>query len=111
LGVLQKNEQIVLNTATEKYSKRIVSTEPIVAWRKNELYFDDISFAEAALVLSNRYQVTIEFVNNKIRSCQFTAAFDNSTTLEHALTVICELNNATYRKENNKILINGDGCE
>jgi ferric-dicitrate binding protein FerR (iron transport regulator) len=111
LGVLQKNEQIVFHTGTEKYSKKMVSLEPVVAWRKNELYFDDITFAEAALVLSNRYNVTIEFTNAKIRNCQFTAAFDNNTTLEHALNVICELNNTTYKKEENKIFIEGEGCE
>ena len=111
LGVLQKNEQIVFHTGTEKYSRKMVSLEPVVAWRKNELYFDDITFAEAALVLSNRYNVTIEFTNAKIRNCQFTAAFDNNTTLEHALNVICELNNTTYKKEENKIFIEGEGCE
>jgi ferric-dicitrate binding protein FerR (iron transport regulator) len=111
LGVLQKNEQIIFHTATEKFSKKIVSTEPVVAWKKNELYFDDIRFAEAALVLSNRFNVTIEFTNTKVRNCQFTAAFNDSTTLEHALTVICELNNATFKKEENKIVIDGEGCE
>jgi len=111
LGVLEKNEQIVFNTATENFSKKIVSIGPVIAWRKNELYFDDVTLAEAALVLSNRYHITIEFMNEKIRNCQFTAAFNNSTTLEHALTVICELNDATYRMEENKIFIDGDGCE
>ncbi|HZG26262.1 MAG TPA: FecR domain-containing protein [Chitinophagaceae bacterium] len=111
LGVLQKNEQITFNTGTEDYARKVVSPDPVIAWRKNELYFDDITFAEAALVLSNRYHVTIEFTNEKIRDCQFSAAFNNSTTLEHALTVICELNNASYRTEENKILIEGEGCE
>lgn len=111
LGVLQKNEQIVFHTATENYNKKTLQTEPVVAWRKYELYFDEISFAEAALVLSNRYHVTIEFLSEKLRSCQFTAAFNNSTTLEHMLTVMCELNNATYRMEGNKIFIDGEGCE
>lgn len=111
LGVLQKNEQITFSTATENYTKKTVSTEPVIAWRKNALYFDDITLAEAALVLANRYQVSIEFTNEKIRNCQFTAAFNDSTTLDHALTVICELNNTTYRREANKIFINGDGCD
>jgi ferric-dicitrate binding protein FerR (iron transport regulator) len=111
LGVLQKNEQIVFHTATEKYNKKTLPIEPVVAWRKYELYFDDISFAEAVLVLSNRYHVPIEFLSEKLRSCQFTAAFNNNTTLEHALAVICELNNATYRTEENRILIEGEGCE
>jgi ferric-dicitrate binding protein FerR (iron transport regulator) len=31
LGVLQKNEQIIFHIATEKYSKKTVSTEPVVA--------------------------------------------------------------------------------
>jgi ferric-dicitrate binding protein FerR (iron transport regulator) len=111
LGVLQKNEQITFHTPTEKYNRKVVSVEPVVAWRKNALYFDDVTFAEAALVLSNRYDVTIEFTNAKIRNCQFTAAFNNSTTLEHALNVICELNNTTYRREESKIFIEGEGCE
>jgi ferric-dicitrate binding protein FerR (iron transport regulator) len=111
LGVLQKNEQIVFHTGTESFDKKTLPTEPVVAWRKYELYFDEISFAEAALVLSNRYHVSIEFLSEKLRGCQFTAAFNNSTTLEHILTVICELNNATYRIEGNNIFIDGQGCE
>lgn len=111
LGVLEKNEQIIFNTATESFSKKSVSTEPVIAWRKNELYFDDVTFGEAALVLSNRYHVRIEFEHEKIRNCQFTAAFNNSTSLEHALNVICELNNSTYKMDGSKIFINGEGCE
>jgi ferric-dicitrate binding protein FerR (iron transport regulator) len=59
LGVLQKNEQLIFNIASEVYAKKTVSTEPVIAWRKNELYFDDITFAEAALVLSNRYHIPL----------------------------------------------------
>jgi ferric-dicitrate binding protein FerR (iron transport regulator) len=111
LGVLGQNEQISFNAATEVFTKKLVHTDTVVAWKNDELYFDDISFSEAAVILSNKFNVTITFTEERIRNCQFTAAFKNDATLEQVLAVLSQLNNVTYRMEENNITISGTGCE
>lgn len=111
LGVLAQNEQIVFNAATEVFTKKSVHTDTVVAWKNDELYFDDISFSEAAIILSNKFNVTITFKDERILNCQFTAAFKNDATLEQVLAVLGRLNNVSYRIEENNIIISGTGCE
>ncbi len=111
LGVLVQNEQIVFNAATEVFTKKSVHADTVVLWKNDEMYFDNISFSEAAIIISNKFNVNITFNEERIRNCQFTAAFNNDATLEQVLTVLGQLNNVSYRIEENNIFISGTGCE
>ena len=111
LGVLGQNDQIVYNAATEVATKKSVHTDTVVSWKNDELYFDNISFSEAALILSNKFNVTITFQDERIRNCEFTAAFKNDATLDLVLRVLGQLNNVSYSIDKNNVFISGRGCE
>jgi ferric-dicitrate binding protein FerR (iron transport regulator) len=111
LGVLKQNEQISFNEAKDIITKRSVRTDTVVLWKNDDLYFDNITFSEAALILSNKYNVTITFKEERIRNCQFTASFKNNATLEQVLAVLSHLNKVDCHIGADTVFISGAGCD
>jgi ferric-dicitrate binding protein FerR (iron transport regulator) len=111
LGIITPNQQISLNLTTNKSVKAEVNASEAVAWQETELHFDDVTFAEVADKLQQRFNVEIRFANDKLKTCRFTGTAANGEKLEKILKVICAFNNATYEKQKDgSILISGRGC-
>ncbi|ASU32050.1 FecR domain-containing protein [Mucilaginibacter xinganensis] len=112
LGVLTPNQQISFNTLKEEAIKGAVDANLVIAWRQSELHFDDVSFADAVSQLRQRFNVKINFANEKLKNCRFTGTSLNGEKLDNILKVICAFNNATYQtKSDGSILIDGAGCK
>lgn len=112
LGVLTPNEQISFNTLKEESIKGTVNANSVIAWQQSELHFDDVSFADAVSQLQRRFNVKINFANDKLKGCHFTGTSLNGEKLDSILKVICAFNNATYQtKSDGSILIDGAGCK
>lgn len=111
LGVITPNQQISFNLLNSKSVQTEVNANQAIAWQKTELHFDDISFAEAAAQLQQRFNVKINFSNDKIKDCRFTGTALQGEKLDKILKVICAFNNATYQtKTDGSIIIDGAGC-
>lgn len=111
LGVLTPNQQISFNTLSNRVIQQKVDAEQIVSWQKTDLRFEDVTFAEAAKQLSERFNVQISFRNEQIRSCRFTGASLTGEKLDEVLKRICDFNKASYQKlPDGSILIDGQGC-
>ena len=111
LGIITPNQQINYNLLDSKSTHTEVDARQVIAWQKAELRFDDITFAEAALELEQRFNVKINFSNDSIKNCRFTGAALKGEKLDKILKVICAFNNATYQtKSDGSILIDGEGC-
>lgn len=111
LGIIIPNQQIVFNVKTLKAEKILLDAKIVTAWKEEDLIMDDITLNEAALLLTNKYGVKINFANEKIKNCRFTASFLSNSNLQQILTVICDLNKVKYQWENaDTILIDGKGC-
>lgn len=111
LGILTPNQQISFNVLNHQAIQTEVDAEQAIAWQKSELHFEDITFAQAARQLEQRFNVKINFSNNKVKSCRFTGTALKGERLEKILKVICSFNNATYQtKADGSIIINGNGC-
>jgi len=112
LGVLTPNQQISFNTLKEEAFKGTVDANLVIAWQQSELHFDDVSFADAVSQLQQRFNVKINFSNDKLKDCRFTGTSLNGEKLDNILKVICAFNSATYQtKSDGSILINGAGCK
>jgi transmembrane sensor len=112
LGVITPNQQISFNTSNNKYALAKVDAQKAIEWQKKDLYFNDISFAEATVKLEQRFKVKISFENEKISACRFTGTALNGENLDQILKVICSFNNASYQAQaDGRILIKGEGCE
>jgi transmembrane sensor len=111
LGILTPNQQISFNLLNSKATQTEVDVKQVISWQNNELHFEDITFAEAASQLQQRFNVKINFSNDKVQNCRFTGTALNGEKLDKILKVICAFNNATWQtKADGSILIDGPGC-
>jgi transmembrane sensor len=111
LAVLVPDEQIVFNPQYKKASVAKVRAEETVAWQKNDLFFEDTTMEEAAVTLSQKFNVKITFENNEGKNCRFTASFLKAQSLEEVIQVITAFNGATYIAKPGEIIITGKNCE
>jgi ferric-dicitrate binding protein FerR (iron transport regulator) len=110
LGIITPNQQISFNKQNGSTVQQQVHADSILVWKQNDLVFDNTNFEEAAVIISNRFNVTVTFANELLKNCRFTASFLNENNIDQVLTVLCDVNNATYEKKNDLIIINGEGC-
>jgi transmembrane sensor len=111
IGIITPNEQIIFDTEKSAGLQQIVNSKESIAWTEHDLFFDDITVEEAALKLKERFKVTINIENDKIKNCRFTATFVRGENLDQILSVLCEFNNAQYmRDDKGNIIIKGQGC-
>jgi ferric-dicitrate binding protein FerR (iron transport regulator) len=111
LGIILPNQQISFNTSTRESIQNEVLAESVIIWKQKDMVFDNITFAEAADMISKRYGVEINFANSKLKNCRFNASFLNENQIEQVLKVICDLNKANYTLNNKSITISGEGCD
>ncbi|WP_177192108.1 FecR family protein [Chitinophaga arvensicola] len=111
LGILTSNQQISLDLVSGKFAEKTVNANTVIAWQGNEMSFDDITFADAALQLQQHFHVKISFNNEKLKACRFSGSTLKGDQLDKILDVITGFNNATWqRKPDGLIVIYGDGC-
>ena len=111
LGVITPNQQISVNTLNHVQTEQNVDVGEAVAWQQNAISFNDITFADAAAQLQQRFNVKISFANDKVKNCRFTGSALKEEKLDQILKVICNFNNATYQtKADGSIVIDGPGC-
>lgn len=110
LGLITANQQISFSRKTQKYVEKSVDSKVFVAWKPEEIAFNDITMSEAAKRIEQRFGTTVEFINPAIRNCRVTATFSEDDMLEEILTVICGVTRSDFSIQNNKISINGKGC-
>ena len=108
-------QEVVLNPYQQAFydgqlSKQPVDIRPLVAWREKVLRFDEVSLAEAAVVLERWFDVSIVLEDERIHACTINGTYVNETlpnileSFEHVLTI-------TYRTEGERrIIITGKGC-
>ncbi|MBL7696819.1 MAG: FecR domain-containing protein [Chitinophagaceae bacterium] len=111
LGIITPNQQISFNKQYGSTVQQQVLADSILIWKQNDLVFDNTNFEEAAVILSNRFNVSVSFSNEHLKKCRFTASFLNENNIHQVLTVLCDVNNATYEMKNDSIIIKGEGCK
>lgn len=103
LGIITPNQQIIFNKRDFNSILNSTIAKSSINWTvQGDLYFEDVTFREAARVLEDRFKVKILFTDNFILSKHFTSTFDKSASLDQALKSICEFNDAFYSYDNPK---------
>ena len=111
LGILSPDDQITFNKNSEKSTQHAVQSKEVITWAEKDIYFDDVSMLEAAKQLEERFQTKIDFSNENIKACRFTATFVKGEDLHQILDVICAFNQAKYTlNENGNIEVSCSGC-
>ncbi|BAU56065.1 FecR family protein [Mucilaginibacter gotjawali] len=111
LGVITPNQQISFNEISLQHSQKNVDAEKAIAWLESNLHFNNVTFADAANQLQQRFKVNISFANDKVKNCRFTGTAIKAEKLDEILNIICMFNNATYKtRPDGSIVIDGPGC-
>lgn len=111
LSYLTPNQQVSYDLQHQGLVKKTVDASQVVAWQGEDLRFDDITFEDAAKVLTERFRVKITFANEKVKACRFSGAALSGKNIDQVLKVICAFNHATYKhEEDGSISIDGKGC-
>ncbi|MCW3091498.1 MAG: anti-FecI sigma factor FecR [Ferruginibacter sp.] len=110
LGVITPNQQITYNKGEVSYSMKIVESDSYLDWKEQDLLFDNLTVAEAAKLLEERYKVRITISDQSISSQRFSASFPKNESFEQALKIICVFNEVTYKydKEKSTVIISNN---
>jgi ferric-dicitrate binding protein FerR (iron transport regulator) len=110
IGLLTDNQQMRYNNDTEGYISKDVNIKPVMAWKPEEVVFDDITMEEAAKRIGQRFNVMVSFANAAVKDCRVTATFYQEDDLNEIMTVICAVNQSNFVIKGNTIVIDGKGC-
>ncbi len=110
LGLLGADQQISFSPKTGEVRKLTVDARSLVAWKPAEMVMNDLSMQEVADRLEQRFAMVIGFANPAIKDCRVTATFSTDDNLAEILTVVCGVSGSSYSIQNNKIIIDGKGC-
>jgi transmembrane sensor len=110
LGVITPNQQITYNKQQYNSTQNKIDANNCTAWTAlDDLYFEDVTVAEAAKLLEDRFKVKILFSDQLVKSKHFTSTFDKSARLEQELKSICIFNDAFYSYDKEKAIITISG--
>lgn len=109
--VLEPDEQLIVDKDLGEHIKKSVDAAAVIAWKNEDLYFDEVNLQDVATELSGRFHIPIVFANDSIKKCRFSATFLKSQTLEQILNVIAEFNQIKFQLKDNKVFLDGAGCK
>lgn len=110
LGLLTENQQIKYDKGSDSLIRRAVDVKPLIAWKPEEVSFDDITMEEAARRIGDWFGVRVGFGNPAVKQCRVTATFYKEDELEEILTVVCGVSQSSFTIKDKNVLIDGRGC-
>jgi ferric-dicitrate binding protein FerR (iron transport regulator) len=111
-GILTRNEQLSVDKTHDAVKKEIVNAQEAIAWKQDDMVWDDVPMKEVIGELQQRFNTTIAFSKPQLGNCRITAAFLHHEPLQQVIQVISRIYHMEYHIEsNNSILLTGAGCE
>lgn len=110
VGLLTENQQISYDMGAGSLVRKKVDVKPLVAWKPEEVTFDDITMEEAARRIGQWFGVNVSFVNPIVKQCRVTATFYREDELDEIMTVVCGVIQANYQIRGKAVTIDGKGC-
>jgi transmembrane sensor len=102
-GVIKPNEQLIYNKLkTDVIQKAEHSDNYLPPWKEQDLVLKNVTVAEAAKLLEERYNIKITCNHKSFHTKRFSTTFVKGETLEQVLLSICEFNNAVYHYDKEK---------
>lgn len=104
---LQESGLIAVNEKELPAIQETVNTELYTSWKDERWIIDGEEFGNLATLLERRYNVSIHFQNNELKSYRFSGTFTNET-VEQALVLMRYTLPFDYDIEKNKIILKTD---
>ena len=111
VGILTPNEQLTVFNDNSSFKKATVNTTEAIAWKQDDILFDDVPLQEAIQQLEERFGCTIILSNKALGNCRISASFLHNETLQEVIQVIARINRMEAIIGDNKtITLSGEGC-
>jgi ferric-dicitrate binding protein FerR (iron transport regulator) len=110
LGLITASQQIAYSNKAATFEQKMVDVKPVIAWKPQEIYFNDITMEEALQQITERFHMEVLFNNPAVKQCRVTATFSGDDLPDEMLAVICAVSKANYTINDIKITIDGKGC-
>lgn len=107
--VLQMQQRVIYQKENGEIHTDSMDVIALEAFQEHRLYLKDMHFSEIARTLERWYDVEIEFENNALLNCQFSATFDR-IALPEVLDRLRMVSPFTYTIKGKKVLISGKQC-
>lgn len=95
--VLLPDERMVYYLEESKSTVETVDAKASVSWKLGDLFCDDITVAQAALHIQEKYDIKIEITDEGLKNKRFTTTFGKDEALESVLNSLALFNDAEYR--------------
>lgn len=110
-GTIAQNEQIVVNVSRDEFMRLQADAQSVIAWKDKYFIFDNATFAEAAKLIEQRFNVEVIIENESLRNCTVVASFLNGESLKQIVDALSKIQNATATINGDQVLIEGgSGC-
>lgn len=107
-GVIGSNEQIAVDSATNKYIGQKINAETVLLWKKDYLILDDITLTEAARLIGKKYHAKVTLANDAPRTCRISATFLAHESLQQVLAVVSAVSEGRYTTQpDGSVIISG----
>lgn len=104
LGLLRPGQQLSYNTLNGLSKIDSLNTDRM-AWNNGNVYMDQISFNELALIVYNNYGLHLKAGSKQVNAYRFTLKLSHNQPVESILKAISMIHNTHYRKEGKDIII------
>ena len=98
LGTLYPDQNLVLNTKTNKYSKNIVDASQYISWTEGKLVFRNENMLQVANRLGRWYNVEVEIKDAELLNYTFRATFIDEQ-LEEVLKILALTTPLSYEEK------------
>jgi ferric-dicitrate binding protein FerR (iron transport regulator) len=109
--ILTPNQQIVFDTKEKEIARSIVKNPQVVISKKELrlLRFEEAPVSDIFKALEKAYGVKIEFDETLFSSCELTTVIAEDGIYKR-LDIICDAIGTAYTVQDDRIVINGTGC-
>jgi ferric-dicitrate binding protein FerR (iron transport regulator) len=109
--VLLPNEGVVYDLVNKKMKKSTQATKNSLAWKTQELVFDNMTLGDVIETLERYFEIEIES-DPKIRNCHYTGTFKEPKLDEVFNTIAFTFpTDLEIKKVDEKYILIGQGCE
>lgn len=104
-GKLIINKQLIYDKKKENATQKTVNGDYYVAWEKQDLFCDNVTVEEAGELLEEKFNITILYGDELIKSKHFTTTLLKNENLEKVIKSICEFTNTVYSFNSQKTVL------
>ena len=110
LGVITPNQQMTYSLRKVTSTTKVLDSDSYLDWKEQDLLLDNLTIAEAAKLLEERYNVKVVINEQSLGSQRFTTTFKKNESFEQVLKSICVFNRVVYKynKEKSVVMISNN---